>query len=168
MIRCLGQILYKTTSACWNVGSMGMFLDGFMFSLDVGVPSSFSRAADTPLVGIALNTSEEKCVYNLMKWSICCSCYIHLMVLTEVMIKRGRNDAHGSEMSINLILVRWQTLRIIKGILLKSLPFWWSIFKWSTVICNISAFSSLADPWNWKWKLQSWNNRNRNYVVLGI
>lgn len=23
----------------------------------------------------------------------------------------------------------------------------WSIFRWSTVICNISAFSSLADPW---------------------
>lgn len=25
-------------------------------------------------------------------------------------------------------------------------PVAWSIFKWSTVICNISAFSNFADP----------------------
>ena len=31
-------------------------------------------------------------------------------------------------------------------------PFWCNNFKWSTVICKISAFSSLAEPWSKKKK----------------
>lgn len=71
----------------------------------------------------------------------------------------------------NALLSQQPPCRAADSVTHKTLPFppaVCSIFRWSTVICRISAFSSLADPWERREGTERFRHKQRGYRGLRL